>query len=123
MNGEPSRRTRKVANLIRTELSRILSYEINDPRLKNVGMVTISGIDLASDHRNATVYVSFMGVDIHSSQAKDALRALNRASGFIHYSLKKCVYLRSVPHFIFRYDPSFDEAAKLNKILQSISTS
>ncbi len=113
----PSIRTKKVTSLIREKLSRILLRETNDPRLINVGMITISSIDLAPDHRNATIYVSFMNTNPETIEGRHALKALNAASGFLQYSLKKTIHLKNIPQLIFRYDASFNEAAKINDLL------
>lgn len=114
---EPNRRSRQVANAIRDELVTIARKDISDPRLENVGMITFSGVELADDYRNATVWVSFMGKTKDSPEVKDALIALQSASKFIHRLLIKRIPMKVHPHLSFKYDPAFDRAAVIGEAL------
>ena len=49
-------RVRKIQEFIKQEVSSMLLKEIKDPRL---GFVTVTGVHLTGDLREATVYVSF----------------------------------------------------------------
>lgn len=113
-----SRRTRQVAGAIRDELVQITQRELNDPRISAVGMVTYSGIELSPDHRNATVYVSFMGEAKSSPKVKEALAALAHAGGFFRSALHKRLSMKVIPHLRFVYDPMFDRAATINVALR-----
>ena len=53
-------RLTRVADLLRHEVARILTERLRDPRL---GFVTVTGVDVAPDLRNATIYVSFLADD------------------------------------------------------------
>lgn len=108
-----SRRSKQVASAIKQELADLLLREVSDPRIQAVGWVTISEIQIAPDHRNATVYVSFMGKEEKSKEVQDALEALKSASGFLHRALMKRLALKAIPVLIFRYDRSFDHAEKV----------
>ena len=114
---DANRRSRQVANAIREELVTIARKDINDPRLEKVGMVTFASVELAADLRNATVWVSFMGRDENSAYVKDAIDALNSASGFIHRLLLKRIPIKIHPHLHFKYDKSFDRASVLHVAL------
>lgn len=114
---EPNRRSRQVANAIRDELVSIARKDISDPRLEKVGMITFSGVELADDYRNATVWVSFMGKTKDSPEVKNALEALQSASKFIHRLLIKRIPMKVHPHLSFKYDPAFDRAAVIGEAL------
>jgi ribosome-binding factor A len=115
---EMSRRSKQVAGAIQVELADLLRRELNDPRLQAVGWVTISEVEIASDHRNANVYVSFMGQEERSVIVQEALKALKHSSGFLHRALMKRLALRSIPQLNFRYDNSFDYAQKVSVALK-----
>jgi ribosome-binding factor A len=53
-----SRRTERVSELIRHELSDLLMRELRDPRLD--GLISITRVDLSPDLYNARVFVSVM---------------------------------------------------------------
>lgn len=117
---EVSVRTKKVASLLQRELAGILRSEINDPRVSGIGMITVSRIELAADHRNATVYVSFMGEKTKKPETKAAIDVLNGAARFIRGVLMKRVDLKAVPLLHFRYDVGFDHAARVSEAFQRI---
>lgn len=114
---EMSRRSRQVADAIRDELVIIAQRDISDPRLTKVGMVTFSGVVLSADHKNATVYVSFMGKEEDSPEVQDAIRALQSASGFIHRLLLKRLKMKAHPRLFFKFDRMFDRAAVVHTAL------
>ncbi len=116
---EISRRTRQVASAVKVELANMLLRDINDHRLQAVGFVTIAEVQLANDHRNATIYVSFMGQEEKSPKVQDALAALNHAKGFLHRALMKKLEMKAIPHLHFRYDRSFDHADKVSRAILS----
>ena len=54
-----SRRTEQVNELLRQELSGLLSREVRDPRVS--GIVSITSVDVSPDLRRAHVWVSVYG--------------------------------------------------------------
>jgi ribosome-binding factor A len=112
-----NRRNRQVASTIREELVAIARDEISDPRLRAVGMITFSGVDLTPDMKNATVWVSFMGKTEQNGDVQKALKALRSSAKFIHRLLIKRIPMKSHPHLSFKYDNGFDRAAVVNVAL------
>lgn len=106
-----SRRVEQVANLLQAELSELLRREMRDPRL---GFVTITGVDVSPDLRNARVRVSCLG---DKTEGRESLRALRRAAGFLRHELGGRVRLRAIPQLDFRLDHSMAEAAEVQRTL------
>jgi len=71
------KRSSQVAEVIKREMSDIISNHIKDPRL---GFVTVTGVDLSDDLRYAKVYVSVYGEE---DKRKESLQGLSSAKGFI----------------------------------------
>jgi ribosome-binding factor A len=115
-----NRRSQQVAAAIRDELVEITRKEISDPRIERVGFITFSEVKMSPDHRNATVYVSFMGKDEKSQEVRDALAALQSASTYFHRALVKRLRMKSHPHLSFKYDRGFDKAAQLSPAFQKL---
>jgi ribosome-binding factor A len=115
---EVSRRHRQVANAIREEIVTILRKDISDPRLEAAGMITVSGIDLSQDMKNATVWVSFMGKEEKDPVVEGALGALKKSSQYIHRLLIKRIPMKMHPRLVFRFDKIFDRAAKISDAFQ-----
>lgn len=120
---QSSRRSKQVAHEIRAELVDIIQREIRDPRLKRVGMITISGLDLADDYRNATVWVSFMGKERDSTEVQEAIKALQSADKFIHRLIVKRIAMKMHPRFYFKYDPMFEKAEVVQNAFQEMEVS
>jgi ribosome-binding factor A len=114
---DPNRRHRQVANAIREEIVAIIRNDISDPRLEKAGMITISGVDLTPDLRNATVWISFMGREEKQKAVQEALKALESASGFMHRLLIKRIPMKMHPRLHFKFDKMFDRAAVINQAL------
>lgn len=114
---EQKRRTLQIANGIREELVTILRKDLSDPDVERVGFITISGVDLSEDVRNATVWVAFMGKQEGDKDVQAALAALNHSARFIHRLLIKRIPMKVHPVPMFKFDPGFDRAAVVGKAL------
>jgi len=101
-----SRRTERVSELIRHELSDLLMRELRDPRLD--GLISITRVDLSPDLYNARVFISVMS---ETASPADALKALNAAAGFLHKELVHRLEMRRVPFLTFHLDKSIEEGA------------
>ena len=110
-----SRRTERVNELLRKELSWLLAKEMNDPRLPL--LVTITRVTVATDLRNARVFVSIMGAD---EEKRSAIRMLQAAAGFLHRALKPRLTLRYVPGLSFHLDESIEEGARMLQIMDKL---
>ena len=54
------RRKERLADEMKNEVSRILLFDMSDPR---IGFMTVTGVELSGDMRSAAVKVSVMGDD------------------------------------------------------------
>ena len=80
-------------------------------------MITVSGVELTQDLRNATVWVSFMGKEEKAPEVKAALAALESSASFIHRLLIKRIPMKMHPRLSFKFDKMFDRAAVVNEAL------
>ena len=106
-----SRRVARVAERIRQEASQIILFELRDPR---IGMVTVTKVDLTSDLRYATVYVSVFGDE---AKRRTALRGLESARGLVQSRIAKSLNLREAPIISFQYDPTIEQAIEISRII------
>lgn len=113
--GEPSQRMLRVGELIRHELSSLLSRgSINDPALEG-RVVTVPGVKMSPDLKLATAYVMPLG----GRDAGDVLEALDRNRKFLRGEIAHRVNMKFAPDLRFRLDESFDYGAKIDAILDS----
>ena len=113
-----SRRTERVSELIRQELSDLLMRELRDPRLD--GLISITRVELSPDLYNARVFVSVMS---ETASPADALKALNAAAGFLHKELVHRLEMRRIPFLTFHLDKTIEEGAavlaQLNQVIHA----
>jgi ribosome-binding factor A len=109
-----STRQQKMARVLRDELSRIIREEVNDPRL---GLVSITGVDVAPDMKSARVYVSVYGSQDEQQQSLDVLV---RASGFLRGEFGRQINLRYTPQLFFELDTSLERGARVVELLHEI---
>ena len=99
---------------MRHALSRILARgELRDPSLADLNL-TVTEVRLSPDLKNATAFV----VPLGGSGLEAAVAALNRAGGFFRSRLAQEVALRHAPRVAFAADRSFDEARRVDEILE-----
>ena len=113
-----TRRTERVSELIRHELSDLLLRDLRDPRLD--GVISITRVEVSPDLYNARVSVSVMS---ETASPDDALKALNAAAGYLHKELVHRLDMRRVPFLTFHLDKSIEEGAvvlaQLNQVIQA----
>lgn len=113
----PTRRQERVSERIHHEISDLLLNEIRDPRLEQV---TVTGVEISPDLKLATVFVSALG----DSEAKDnALKGLERASGYVRRELAQRLGMRMTPAVRFVLDESWERGAHLDALLDSLQSS
>lgn len=111
----PTQRQLRAGELVRHALMDILSREeFDDPDLRGKS-ITITEVRVSPDLKHATAFAAPLGGE---DMAKVA-QGLNRASGFIRGRLGREVELRVVPSLRFLPDDSFDEARRIDALLDS----
>lgn len=112
-----SRRQQQVSEFLREEISEIMRRELNDPRL---GLVSLTRVEVSPDIRRALVFVSVLGSE---EEFRDAVAALNGASGFIRHVLKPRMHVRHIPEISFRADHSMQHAERIARTLRELHVS
>lgn len=107
-------RLQRIADRIKRELSEMLIFELSDPRLQQI---FITDVNVDRELAYANIYVSAIeGVE----RAPEVLAGLESASGFIRRNLTKRVNLRSFPQLRFHWDPTPENADRIEQILAEI---
>jgi len=116
MQTTSSRPKRKiqVGGMIQKEISEVLLRKIKDPRLE---MVTISGVDVSPDLKQARVFFSRFG---NSAEVQRSLEGLRSATGFIKRELGQRLKLRHVPELEFIYDTSFEYGDRIESLIKDL---
>ncbi len=110
------RRPEKVAESLRTEISEIVGYELEDPRLLSV---TVTDVRVADNLRDAKVYVLVEGTE---TEIQAALSALHHAAPYIRKQVAFALDLRHAPVLHFVRDTVEEKANRIEGILTQINT-
>ena len=105
-------RAERLLESVREELSNLLEYEVNDPR---IAFAIITDVRLSPDLHTVLVYVRLPGDE---NENKDSLKALKAAQGFIRYELGQRLGLKHVPNVDFHLDLSEKSGQLLDDLLR-----
>jgi ribosome-binding factor A len=110
-----TRRTERINDLLREEISDLLHRGVKDPRVG--GLVTITDVDVSPDLRRAKVFVSVMGTD---EEKASTLQALGAATHFVRRELRKRLTIRRTPELTFLPDDSLERGARILELLEEV---
>ncbi|ADR19206.1 30S ribosome-binding factor RbfA [Calditerrivibrio nitroreducens] len=106
-------RDRRVGELLKEEISRIVQYEVKNP---NIHGLIITDVVVTKDLSLARVYIrSFDGTDMEVLRQE-----LDLAKNFIYSKLKKSIKIKKVPSLSFFVDNTLDYASKIEELLKQV---
>src|SRR5688572_24258607 len=114
-DGTPmSQRTDRVDQLLREEISRLVTEEVADPR---VGFVTITRVETQPDLRHAKVWVSVIG---QPAERTAAVAALGRAMPFVRHELGKTLRIKRIPDLHVHLDDTAERGTRVLRLLDEL---
>ena len=108
-------RIKRLEALFLEELSAIISKMINTGSFK--GFITITGVKISKDLKNAKVRYSVFGSEVERAQAAQTLSILRAEVGGL---LRGRLHLKRIPSFSFEYDDTPERASKVESIFSAI---
>ena len=109
-----SRRLLKAAEAIREVVASPILTELRDPRVRDV---TVVGVKVSPDMREAKISVSVMGDE---SQQQLSLRGLQNAAGFLQSKIASRIDTRHTPRLQFVIDKGVQQSLLVGEILEKI---
>lgn len=106
------RRTLRVSEAVKEELSEIIGFETHDPRLL---AVEVTDVHISTDGRHANIVVALRGTE---KEARASLAALEHAQGFLRHELALRLSLRHVPELRFQQDRNPDVESRIEFLLR-----
>ena len=110
-----NKRSFRINDEIKKELSQILRSELKDPRIG--ALVSVMKVETTTDLKFCKVAISVLGSD---EDKESAMKGIKSAAGFIRKMVAERVNLRNTPEFTFVLDNSLDHSFKINKILAEL---
>ncbi len=110
---QQSVRVLKVGERVRHILSELLArQEVHDP-VVSAANISVTEVRMTPDLRNATAFVKpMLGED-----EETVLKALRTNTAFVQREVAKRLGLKFAPRLKFRADESFDEAERIERLL------
>jgi ribosome-binding factor A len=105
------RRTDRINEQLRQEISLLIREEVRDPR---VGLATITGVEASPELDHARVYVTAL----NDEQKEEALAGLRSAAPFIRGQLGKRLHIRRIPELHFQVDRKLENALRIEQLLR-----
>ena len=112
-----TRRTERINELLRAEISDLLQRDLKDPRIS--GLVSITEVDVSPDLRKAKVFVSVLGEE---AEQESTMEAFTAAARYLRQQLTKRLTLRRTPELTFLRDDSLERGAHILALLDQAET-
>ena len=109
-----SRRSHRVADLVRSEISNLLLTEVHDPEIR---LVTITDVEMPPDLKSARVYFTAHGDEAVLERVGEGLA---RAAGFLRREVGRRCGLRYAPELHFQRDRTYESGARIEEILSKV---
>ena len=106
------RRALRVSEAVREELSEIIGFEMDDPRL---AVVDVTEVHLAPGSGHAHVRVGLSG---DPQEQQKALAALDHARHYLRHELARRLNMRNVPELHFEPDPWRETTSRVELLLK-----
>lgn len=109
------RRPERLAEVLKVEISEVVGFELDDPRLE---MVTVTDVEVSPDLRDAKIYVLIRGTE---DEIEKALKTLRHAATFVRQQVAMNLDLRHAPHVHFVRDTAEENASRVSELLESLA--
>lgn len=108
------RRTDRLNEQLRQEVSLLLRGEVRDPR---VGLVTITAVESSPELDHAKIYFTLLGDE---AEKEEALVGLRSAASFLRRELGKRLHMRRIPELHFEVDRVLEQAGRIEDLLRQV---
>lgn len=107
-------RLKKIAELYRHEIAKLLITDFRDPRLAGV---EVTHVILTADLRIARIYFNMPG---GKTREQEVLKGFRRSKGFIKKELASKVNIRYIPDLEFYYDETHELVQRVEVLFHQI---
>ena len=100
MPSQDFKRSDRIADLIKVEISQILYKEVKDPRVQGI---TVLNVLLTPDMKKADILIS-QSNSFNEIDSEEVRKGLENAKGFIRKKLSHNLNLRRTPEIFFKIE-------------------
>lgn len=106
-------RPERVGQVVQQLLAELFARGMRDPR---IGFVTITGVKMSPDLREARVYWTVHGAE----QRQHTAKGLENARGFLRREIGLHLKLRVTPELSFTYDEAIDRGERIEQLIRQV---
>ena len=103
MPSQDFKRSDRIADLLKVEISQVLSQEVKDPRVQGI---TVLNVMLTPDMKKADILIS-QSNSFNQVNLDEVKQGLEKAKGFIRKKLSQNLNLRRTPEIFFKIEEFF----------------
>ena len=103
MPSQDFKRSDRIADLIKVEISKVLSMEVKDPRVQGI---TVLNVLLTPDMKKADIFISNSN-SFNEIDSEEVKIGLEKAKGFIRRKLSRNLNLRRTPEIFLKIEDIF----------------
>ena len=103
MPSQDFKRSDRIADLIKVEISKVLSHGVKDPRVQGI---TVLNVLLTPDMKKADIFISNSN-SFNEIDPEEVKIGLEKAKGFIRRKLSRNLNLRRTPEIFFKIEDIF----------------
>ena len=108
------RRPERLAEQLREEITEIVGFELEDPRLI---AVTVTDVRISENKRDAKVFVTVEGEE---AEIRAAMKALHNAEKFVRQQITLRLSIHHAPQIHFVRDTVEEKAGRIDRILEEL---
>ena len=103
MPSQVFKRSDRIADLLKVEISKVLSQEVKDPRVQGI---TVLNVMLTPDMKKGDILIS-QSNSFNEVNLDEVKQGLEKAKGFIRKKLSQNLNLRRTPEIFFKIEEFF----------------
>jgi len=106
-------RLARVCEVLKRELGAIMVRELKF----SSPLVTVSGVDITPDLKQAHVFIGAIGNDV---QRREAIELLTKNRAMLQQELSKRVVIKNTPHLNFKLDEALERGTRVISIMDEL---
>jgi ribosome-binding factor A len=108
-------RSDRISSQIQKEMAELIRVHVQQPEL---GMITVSDVEVSRDLAVAKIYVSFLGANLSTGEC---VRRLAAHGPELRRELGKRLRIRVLPEIRFLYDDSIERGIRMDALLDRLA--
>lgn len=103
----------RLESIIKRQIAKTITTQLNDPALK---FVNVTDVEVSDDLSYATVFVSFL----NDEDKVKGMEVLEKSKGLLRTVVSKSITTRRIPEISIKLDESSEKGSKIDAILNQI---